>query len=83
MSSENQRQLPRLFDGLDGSDDEVLADDDKRSQQQQYQKKKRRPSFKRRKKAVYDHTQTDSGIDSRMGRTQMFIDLLSILGMIY
>ncbi|CAF1123406.1 unnamed protein product [Adineta ricciae] len=47
-----------------GSDDEVLADDDKHSQQQQYQKKKRRPSFKRRKKAVYDHTQTDSGIDS-------------------
>ena len=58
---------------LDGSDDEVLADDDKRSQQQQYQKKKRRPSFKRRKKAVYDHTQTDSGIDSRMGRTKMFM----------
>ncbi|CAF3809984.1 unnamed protein product [Adineta steineri] len=49
-----------------GSDDEVLAENDKRSQQQQYPKKKRRPSFKRRKKAVYDQTQTDSGIDSRM-----------------
>lgn len=53
-----------------GSDDEILADDDKRLQQQppQYQKKKRRPSFKRRKKAIYDQAQTDSGIDSRMGR---------------
>jgi hypothetical protein len=51
-----------------GSDDEILADDDKRPQQQppQYQKKKRRPSFKRRKKAIYDQAQTDSGIDSRM-----------------
>jgi hypothetical protein len=53
-----------------GSDDEILADDDKRPQQQppQYQKKKRRPSFKRRKKAIYDQAQTDSGIDSRMGK---------------
>lgn len=51
-----------------GSDDEILADDEKRLQQQQpYPKKKRRPSFKRRKKAIYDQAQTDSGIDSRMG----------------
>ncbi|CAF0785219.1 unnamed protein product [Rotaria sordida] len=48
-----------------GSDDEILVDDDKRLQQP-CQKKKHRPSFKRRKKAVYDQTQTDSGIDSRM-----------------
>lgn len=52
-----------------GSDDELLADDDKRPQQQPYQRKKRRPSFKRRKKVIYDQAQTDSGIDSRMGRT--------------
>jgi hypothetical protein len=52
-----------------GSDDDILADDDKHVQQQQYQKKKRRPSFKRRKKIDYDQTQTDSGIDSRMGTT--------------
>ncbi|CAF4603583.1 unnamed protein product [Rotaria sp. Silwood1] len=49
-----------------GSDDEILVDDDKRLPQQQHPKKKRRPSFKRRKKAVYDQAQTDSGIDSRM-----------------
>ncbi len=59
-----------------GSDDEILADEDKRlqqQQQQQYQKKKRRPSFKRRKKAVYDHAQTDSGIDSRMGIKELLV----------
>ncbi|CAF2393123.1 unnamed protein product [Rotaria sp. Silwood2] len=49
-----------------GSDDEILVDDDKRPQQQSHQKKKRRPSFKKRKKAIYDQAQTDSGIDSRM-----------------
>ena len=45
-----------------GSDDDILNREDKRSQ-----KKKRRPSFKRRKKSIHDTTQTDSGIDSRMG----------------
>jgi hypothetical protein len=40
-----------------------FEDDDKRTQ-----KKKRRPSFKRRKKSLGDQTQTDSGIDSRMGK---------------
>jgi hypothetical protein len=43
---------------LAGPDDEG----DKRTQ-----KKKRRPSFKKRKKSLCDQTQTDSGIDSRMG----------------
>lgn len=54
-----------------GSDEDIRVDDDKRVQQQQYQKKKRRPSFKRRKKATCDQAQTDSGIDSRMGRRQI------------
>lgn len=49
---------------LAGSDDDILNDDDKANQ-----KKKRRPSFKRRKKNIYDPTQTDSGIDSRMGKS--------------
>jgi len=47
-----------MFWILAGSDD-----DDKRTQ-----KKKRRPSFKRRKKSINDQAQTDSGIDSRMGK---------------
>ena len=65
-----------------GSDDEILADDDKRPQQQpQHQKKKRRPSFKRRKKAIYDQAQTDSGIDSRMGKLDfLFISAESFPG---
>ena len=57
-----------------GSDDEVVVDDHKRPPQQiQHPKKKRRPSFKRRKKVTHDHGQTDSGIDSRMGKKRNII----------
>ena len=47
------------------SDDDVLHDE--ADEEKQNQKKKRRPSSKRRKKFFTDQTQTDSGIDSRMG----------------
>lgn len=48
------------------SDDDILQDGDKHSQ-----KKKRRPSVRRRKKNSNDPTQTDSGIDSRMGKQEI------------
>ena len=67
LKKREEREKTKSMDSMSpmilaGSDDDILLDDDKYNQ-----KKKRRPSFKRRKKYFNDQTQTDSGIDSRMG----------------